>query len=111
MPGEDYQFLLTPALPFDCDYLETFTTVCEVLSDVYRHLVSLINDQFDKSGQGAAVEGGPSLSAISESFTKVDSKIKKLVMVGLVREFEEASKQGIRSEIAGVGKLTLGGLV
>lgn len=113
MPGEEYSFLLTPGLPFECDYAETFGTVCDVLCDVYQHLETEITRVAEKEREssGAEKDNGPSLGAIVEMFGKVDAKIKKQVLVGLVREFEDASKQGIKSEIAGVGKLVLGGLV
>lgn len=47
---------------------------------------------------------------MGEMFNKADDKVRKLLVTGLIRDFEEASKQGIRSEVAGIGKLVLGGL-
>lgn len=109
MQGEEYQFLLTPGLPFDCDYSETFNTLCDVLCDVYRHLGQAVAAKAEQ--EAGSEEGAPSLGVVVESFTKVDSRVKKLVLGGLVREFEEASRQGVKSEVAGVGRLVLGGIV
>lgn len=109
LPEEDYQFLLTPGLPFDCDYNETFGTLCDVLCDVYRHLGAAVAAKVENAEPER--DPGPSMSVLAESFGKVDSRLKKLVLVGLVKEFEEASRQGVKSEVAGVGKLVLGGLV
>lgn len=97
-PGEEYTFLLTPSLPFDPDYFETFATLCDVLIDCYTRIIYLINSP------EACTHG------VGEMFNKADDKVRKLLVTGLIRDFEEASKQGIRSEVAGIGKLVLGGL-
>lgn len=109
LPGEEYQYLLTPSLPFDADYFETFATLCEVLSECYRHITGLLDKQMADSNEKDG--GGVNWSGVADLFGKVDAKVKKIILAGLVREFEDASKQGIRSELAGVGKLVLGGLV
>lgn len=111
LPGEEYSFLLTPGLPFDCDYAETFGTVCDVLMDTYRHLGTAMKDTAEVVMGGQAAPEGLSMQSIGDMFNKVDAKVKKLVLVGLVREFEDASRQGVKSEVAGVGKLVLGGFV
>lgn len=43
LPGEEYSYLLTPSLPFEPDFFETFTTLCDVLIDCYTRLISLIS--------------------------------------------------------------------
>lgn len=48
---------------------------------------------------------------IGEIFTKADAKVRKIIVSGIVKEFEEASRSGAKAEIAGVGKVVLGGLV
>lgn len=32
-------------------------------------------------------------------------------MAGVVREFEDASRSGVKNEVAGLGKVVLGGLI
>lgn len=98
-PGEEYTFLLTPFLPFEPDYFETFATLCDVLIDCYTKVIGLINSP-EACGPG-----------IGELFTKADAKVRKLLIASLVQDFEDATKQGIRTELAGVGKVVLGGLM
>jgi hypothetical protein len=99
LPGEEYTYLLTPTLPFDPDFFETFATLCDVLIDTYTRLLSLVATPRDCSG------------AVAELFTKADSKIRKLLIQGVVREFEESGRAGVKSEVASVGKVVLSGLM
>lgn len=98
-PGEEYTYLLTPSLPFEPDICETFATLCDVLIDCYTKLIALISSPRDTS------------PVIAEYFAKVDSRIRKLLVQGVVKEFEDVSRAGVRSEISGVGRVVLGGLV
>ncbi|RDW59391.1 uncharacterized protein DSM5745_11086 [Aspergillus mulundensis] len=99
LPGEEYAYLLTPSLPFEPDYFETFVTLCDVLIDCYTRLVTLIST--------------PAVCtvALGELFTKADAKIRKIMVAGIVREFEDASRNAARIEVAGVGRVVLGGLL
>ena len=99
LPGEEYTHLLTPSLPFDPDYFETFATLCDVLIDCYTRIMSLVPS--------------PSQCApgVNEVFAKADTKLRKIIISGIVKEFEEASRSGAKAEIAGVGKVVLGGLM
>ncbi|KAL8711293.1 MAG: hypothetical protein Q9220_004190 [cf. Caloplaca sp. 1 TL-2023] len=99
LPGEEYIHLLTPSLPFDPDFFETFTTLCDVLIDCYSRIMGLLHSPT------TCVPG------VNEIFTKADSRMKKIIVHGIVKEFEEASRSGARAEIAGLGKVVLGGLV
>jgi hypothetical protein len=99
LPGEEYTYLLTPTLPFDPDFFETFATLCDVLIDTYTRLLSLVATPRDCSG------------AVAELFGKADSKIRKLLIQGVVREFEESGRAGVKSEVASVGKVVLSGLM
>lgn len=99
LPGEDYAYLLTPWLPFDPDYFETFATLCDVLIDCYTTVLGLVT-----SPEMAA-------PAIADLFMKADMRVKKLLVNSLVRDFEQSSKQGLRAEMSGVGKVVLGGLM
>ena len=98
-PGEEYSHLHTPSLPFDPDFFETFATLCDVLIDCYTKIMGLI----------------PSPSAIGpgvgENFAKADAKLRKVMVSGVIKEFEEASRSGAKAEFAGVGKVVLGGLM
>ncbi|KAI9848186.1 MAG: hypothetical protein M1837_000860 [Sclerophora amabilis] len=99
LPGEDYAYLLTPSLPFDPDLHETFATLCDVLMDVYTRLLALL------ASPTACAPG------VGEAFSKADARVRKILVQGVVKDFEEASRGGARSEVAGVGKVVLGGLM
>lgn len=99
LPGEEYTHLLTPALPFEPDYFETFATLCDVLIDCYTRLLTLIPTPRECPASTA------------EMFTKMDTKIRKTVFQGVVKEFEESSRANIKSEVANIGKVVLGGLM
>ncbi|KAH8893286.1 hypothetical protein GQ53DRAFT_108371 [Thozetella sp. PMI_491] len=99
LPGEEYTHLLTPSLPFDPDFFETFATLCDVLIDCYTRLLSLVPTPRECN------------SSIAELFTKADSKVRKIIIQGVVKEFEDSSRAGTRTEVANVGKVVLGGLL
>lgn len=99
LPGEEYVHLLTPSLPFDPDFFETFATLCDVLIDAYTRLLSLIPAPRDCN------------AAVAELFTKADSRVRKIIVQGVVKEFEDTSRNGVRSEVANVGKVVLSGLM
>jgi hypothetical protein len=99
LPQENYQHLLTPSLPFDPDFFETFATLCDVLIDCYTKVTQLIKDPAMCSG------------SVGELFGKADARVRKVIVAGVVREFEERCREGVRSEVAGVGKVVLGGLM
>ena len=99
LPGEEYTHLLTPSLPFDPDFFETFATLCDVLIDCYTKLLSLVPTPRECSGP------------VAELFTKADSKVRKIIIQGVVKEFEDSSRSGIKTEVANVGKVVLGGLM
>lgn len=99
LPGEEYTYLSTPSLPFDPDFYETFATLCDVLIDCYTKLMTLIS---------SPKECGPH---VAEMFTKADSKVRKLIIREIVNQFEDSSRAGVKGEVAGVGKVVLGGLM
>lgn len=99
LPGEEYTHLLTPSLPFDPDFYETFATLCDVLIDCYTKLMSLV---------ASPRECTP---IVAEMFTKADARVRKIIVQGVVKEFEDSSRAGVKSEVAGVGKVVLGGLM
>jgi hypothetical protein len=99
LPGEEYTYLLTPSLPFEPDFYETFATLCDVLIDCYTKIVTLIP---------SPKECTPN---VAEMFTKADGRVRKIIIQGVVKEFEDSSRSGVKSEIAGVGRVVLGGLM
>ncbi|KAJ4267169.1 hypothetical protein NW762_003270 [Fusarium torreyae] len=99
LPGEEYTFLLTPSLPFDPDYFETFATLCDVLIDCYTRFLALVPSPKECS------------APVAELFTKADSRVRKIIVQGVVREFEEQSRSHIKTEVASIGKVVLGGLM
>jgi hypothetical protein len=99
LPGEEYTHLLTPSLPFDPDFYETFATLCDVLIDCYTKLMSLVSSPRECSPM------------VAEMFTKADARVRKIIVQGVVKEFEDSSRGGVKSEVAGVGRVVLGGLM
>lgn len=99
LPTENYQYLLTPSLPFDPDFFETFATLCDVLIDCYTKVTQLI--------------GGPEhcVPGLLELFAKADARVRKIIVQGVVREFEGACREGVKGEVRGVGRVVLGGLM
>ena len=99
LPGEEYTYLVTPSLPFDPDFFETFATLCDVLIDCYTRIMTLVPS--------------PAMCAplTGELFTKADTKLRKIIVQGIVKEFEDASRAGAKAEFAGLGKVILGGLM
>ncbi len=44
-------------------------------------------------------------------FAKADARLRKVIVGGIVREFEGAAREGARREVGGVGRVVLGGLM
>ncbi|KAB5572777.1 hypothetical protein GE09DRAFT_1100887 [Coniochaeta sp. 2T2.1] len=99
LPGEEYTHLLTPSLPFDPDFFETFATLCDVLIDCYTRLLSLVTSPRECT------------ALVGELFAKADGKVRKILVQGVVKEFEDGTRSGIKGEVANVGKVVLGGLM
>ena len=99
LPGEEYTYLLTPSLPFDPDFFETFATLCDVLVDCYSRFLALVPTPRECS------------SPVAELFTKADAKMRKIIVQGVVKEFEDQSKGHVKTEVASIGKVVLGGLM
>ncbi|KAG5986166.1 hypothetical protein E4U54_005566 [Claviceps lovelessii] len=99
LPGEEYTYLLTPALPFEPDFFETFATLCDVLIDCYSRFLALMHSPRECTG------------LVAELFTKADSKLRKIIVQGVVKEFEDHSRGHVRTEVASIGKVVLGGLM
>lgn len=93
-----FHYLLTPHLPFDPDFNTTFATLCDTLIETYGKILELV----------AAPE--VCSVAVGEVFGKADKAVRKILVGGVVREFEEVTRAGVRGEVAGLGRLVLGGL-
>lgn len=100
LPGEEYSYLLTPSLPFDPDFFETFATLCDLLIDIYTRICTLTGSHEKCSAPG-----------LSEAFAKADARIRKVMVAGTIKEFEDATRSGIKLEMAGIGRVVLGGLI
>lgn len=99
LPGEEYTYLLTPSLPFEPDFFETFATLCDVLIDCYTRILTLV------SSPSTCTVG------LGELFSKADAKLRKIMVAGAVREFEDASRNNVKNEVSGVNRVVLGGLM
>lgn len=99
LPGEEYTYLLTPSLPFDPDFFETFATLCDVLIDCYTRFLALVPTPRECS------------APVAELFTKADSRMRKIIVQGVVKDFEDQSRTHVKSEVANIGKVVLGGLM
>jgi hypothetical protein len=99
LPGEEYALLITPSLPFEPDFYETFATLCDVLIDCYTRLMSLLASPKDCN------------TLIADMFSKADGRIRKIIVQGVVKEFEDSCRVGAKSEVASIGKVVLGGLM
>ena len=45
---------------------------------------------------------------VGELFGKADARVRKVIVAGVVREFEERCREGVKSEVAGVDLATSG---
>lgn len=76
-----------------------FATLCDVLIDAYQRLLTLLS-----SPDACTI-------AVGEMFAKADARVRKVVVQGVVRDFEAASRDGVRKELVGVQRVVLGGLM
>ncbi|WPG98377.1 Hypothetical protein R9X50_00116700 [Acrodontium crateriforme] len=96
--GHEFELLLTPHLPFDPDFNTTFATLCDTLVDTYARLLDLVSTT------------EVCTPAVSDAFSKADKLVRKILISNIVREFEDSTRAGVKSEVAGLGRLVLGGL-
>ena len=86
-------------MPFDPDYFQVFLTLCDMVIDCYLRVKALVPNA------SACVPG------VGELFGKMDAKMRKFIVHGIVKELEDNAKAGIKNEIAGISKVVMGGLV
>ncbi|KAI8934314.1 hypothetical protein NX059_009052 [Plenodomus lindquistii] len=106
LPNESYTHLQTPSLPFDPDFFSTFATLCDVLIDCYTKILSMLS-----TPESVVAAGGGVPSIVGDLFNKADARVRKIILAGVVREFEDSCRAGLKSEVGGVGKVVLGGLM
>lgn len=100
LPNEGpYSYLLTPPLPFTPDFYVVFSTLCDVLTDTYQKLLQLLTNP------------NTCTPSLSENFTKMDARIRKIMVGGIIREFENSCRDNAKRELMGVQKVVLGGLM
>lgn len=99
LPGEEYMYLLAPSLPFEPDFFQTFATLCEVIMDCYLRIVKFVSTL------------GVCTPVLGDLFLKADAKIRKVMVSGIVREFEDASRAQTKSEMVGINRVVLGGMM
>ncbi|KAF2771305.1 hypothetical protein EJ03DRAFT_268755 [Teratosphaeria nubilosa] len=97
--GHDFHHLLTPHLPFDPDFSTTFSALCDTLIEIYANLLQLVHS--------------PDICtpAVADAFTKADKAVRKILVSNVMREFEDGTRAGVKTEVAGLGRLVLGGLM
>jgi hypothetical protein len=106
LPNESYTHLQTPSLPFDPDFFSTFATLCDVLIDCYTKILSMLS-----TPESVASAGGGVPNLVGDLFNKADARVRKIILAGVVREFEDSCRAGLKSVVGGVGKVVLGGLM
>jgi hypothetical protein len=100
LPNEGpYTHLLTPPLPFAPDFFSVFATLCDVLIDAYQRIQHMVSSPTVCS------------VAVGEVFGKVDARLRKVIVGGVIKEFEGTARESGRREILGVQKVVLGGLM
>jgi len=97
--GHDFHYLHMPNLPFDPDFTTSFSTLADVLIDAYAGLLELLPNA------EACVSG------TAEAFAKTDKQLRKVLVTSIANEFENKTRQDVKSEVAGLSKLVLGGLM
>ena len=97
--GHDFVHLVTPHLPFEPDFTTTFATLCDTLIDTYAKLLDLVSGP-DQCGP-----------AVGDAFAKADKAVRKILVANVLREFEDSTRAAVKGEVAGLGRLVLGGLM
>ncbi|KAK9454825.1 hypothetical protein V1511DRAFT_501069 [Dipodascopsis uninucleata] len=85
---EHFSHISMPFIPFDLDLVEVMISSCDMLVEIYSKLASIISDSSSL----------PSI-AVYESFTKIDTRIRKLVLEPLFGEYETAAHNSIANEM------------
>lgn len=96
---QEFSYLQTPSLPFDPDFNTSFATLTDILVDTYDGLMQLL-------------PGPESCNpAVLETFHKADKMLRKILMQNVVQELGDYTRREVKSEVAGLGKVALSGLM
>lgn len=95
----EFTYLQTPSLPFDPDFHTAFATLADILIDTYSGVVQLLPNT-ESVGPG-----------VGEAFGKADKILRKVLVQNAVQELGDTTRREVRSEIGGLGRLVLGGLM
>jgi len=76
-----------------------FATLCDVIIDAYQRLLQLLSSPAVCTGN------------VGEMFMKADARLRKVMVGGIIRDFEGATREGARKELLGVQRMVLGGLM
>ncbi|KAK6000465.1 hypothetical protein QM012_003711 [Aureobasidium pullulans] len=95
----EFTHLQTPSLPFDPDFHTAFATLADILIDTYSGIVHLLPN---------AESIGP---GVGEAFGKADKILRKVLVQNATQELGDTTRREVRSEIGGVSRLVLGGLM
>jgi hypothetical protein len=131
-----YHYLLTPPLPFIPDFCTVFATLCDILIDTYQRILAFINSPAvcssgltnghdshghghglghghvgTSGGGGSSGSGSNNSPGLGEMFAKADARMRKVIVGGLVKEFEGFARDGSKRELQGVQRVMLGGLM
>ena len=97
--AHDFNYLQLPNLPFDPDFQCSLTTLADVLIDAYAGLLNLIPTP------ESCIPG------TAEAFAKADKQLRKVLINSIANEFEANTRKEAKSEVGGLGKLVLSGLM
>lgn len=95
----EFTYLQTPNLPFDPEFNMAFSTLADILIDAYAGVIQLLPGPETVSG------------AIAEAFAKADKILRKILVQTVIQEFGENTRKEIKSEVGGLGKVVLSGLM
>jgi len=87
----EYTFLYIPNIPFDMDYVQTFFTLTDIMSEVYHKFLA----------------GGPEAytQTFCELVLKIDGKFKKIFSL-IMKELDSLARQAIKEELEMIDPLS-----
>ncbi|GAB7348041.1 hypothetical protein MBLNU459_g6078t1 [Dothideomycetes sp. NU459] len=97
--NHEFTYLQTPTLPFDPEFNTSFATLTDILIDTYGGVLQLLPSP-------EAVAPG-----VGEAFGKADKILRKILVQSIVQEFGDVTRKEIKSEVGGLGKVVLSGLM
>ncbi|KAK9470733.1 uncharacterized protein V1510DRAFT_422322 [Dipodascopsis tothii] len=93
----EFTYLMTPYLPFELNFLETVVTLCDVLVNMYVRIQDLLLSEENYLP-----------SAIGDSFIRMDTKVKKLIVTPLINDIEEMCRRNVRNEVNDLEHVVMG---